>query len=140
MTIQRTRRRPDTCDCEFSYTWDDTQLPNPTHTIFDFTRICADHSAEPNLTNRFNIVTEENKRKNDALENIIANGPTALYDTINGARQFKSNISIVGEWVGTIPNRTLNITLIGITLTTTQKNTINNALTTKFGSGKVVLV
>ena len=139
MAIKTTRWSPDTCGCVIEYTWDNTTVESErVHTLSTITK-CAIHSSQTN-TDAWNTVLEENPRKNNTLEQILASSPTtALYDTLNGTRQFKSGITVSTSWSGTVPNRVLTITITGISLTTQQKNTIQTALNTRFGSGKVVL-
>lgn len=129
-----TRWRNDTCPCVIEYLDDDNL------TLTNIIK-CPAHSILDNST-AYSTVKEENiTRKNGALNHILTNtNLTALYDTINGTRILKENITLNISWTGTAPNRVLNISFTGITLTTNQKNTIQSLLNTKFGSGKVVIV
>ena len=139
MTIQTTRWRPDTCPCIIEYTWDDT-VPESSrvHTLSSITK-CNIHTS---LTNNsaYSTVLDENPRKNLSLLTCLENGPTALFDTIDGTRQLKGNITFNWSWSGTAPNRVLTISFTGITLTTNQRNTIQTFLNNRFGVGKVTLV
>jgi len=85
--------------------------------------------------------TGENQRgPNNTLAEILDKGPTALYDiATDGTRTFKRGITVDWAWSGTEPNRVLTITVIGITLTTNQRNTVTTFLNNRFGVGKVVL-
>lgn len=138
MTIKTTRFSPDTCGCELEYTWDDTLTESERVHSFKSIVKCPVHSGQADET-AYNTVFEENPRKNIALERCLANGPTALFDTIDGTRQLKQGITYNFSWSGTAPNRVLNISFTGITLTTTQRNAIQTALNTRFGVGKVVI-
>jgi hypothetical protein len=51
--------------------------------------------------------------------------------------QLKNNITYDFSWSGTAPDRVLNISFTGITLTNQQKNTIRTVLNNRFGIGKV---
>ena len=139
MTIKTTRHSPDTCGCVIEYTWDNTVPESERiHTLLSIIK-CSVHIAQTDST-AWNTVLEENPRKNNALEQILASSPTtALYDTLNGTRQFKQGINVNFSWSGTAPNRVLTLTITGISLTTNQKNTLRTALDTRFGSGKVLI-
>ena len=140
MVITTTRWSPDTCTCVVEYSWD-TSLSEAsrTHTLSNVINKCPAHSS---LTNAevYSVLTEENPRKNQSLRNILDNSPTtALYDIINGIRELKPSIVFNFSFSGTAPNRVLTISFTGITLTTQQKNTLQTALNTRFGSGKVLI-
>jgi hypothetical protein len=141
MAIKTTRWSPDTCGCVIEYTWDDS-LPNdqisttPSNVI---TR-CSAHTTLANNTAVFNTLFEENPRKNISFQHILDNAPTTLFDVnTDGSRQLKAGMSISWAWTGTAPNRVITLTVKGITLTTNQKNTIQSALNSRFGIGKVVI-
>src|SRR5687768_1011115 len=128
MTTQTTRWSPDTCGCVFEYTWDDTQSEaTRTHTLSNVVNKCPAHTAQTNA-NCYTTVLDENPRKNIALERALATGPTTLYDTIEGTRQLKPALTYNYSWSGTAPNRVLTISFTGVSLTTTNKNTIQSAL------------
>ena len=140
MTIKTTKWRPDTCGCELEYTWDDSvSADQRTHTLLNVLNKCPDHST---LTNSdvYSAIIDENPRKNIALTTALDNGPTSLYDVVNGARQLKPTITYTYSWTGTAPNRVLRISFTGVSLTTTQKNTIQTAENTRLGNGKVAVV
>ena len=142
MAINTTRYSPDTCGCVIEYTWD-TTVPelSRTHTLSNYVTKCAAHASLATDQDRWNCVFEENPRKNQALQNILENSPTtALYDTLsNGSRQLKNSIVFNFSFSGTAPNRVLTLSFTGISLTTNQKNTLQSALNTRFGSGKVLI-
>jgi len=141
MVTNTTRYSPDTCDCVLEYDWDSTKPESSrTHTLNRFVKVCSFHQVLATDTDRWNAVFEENPRKNQSLQAILDNSPTtSLYDIVNGNRQLKASIGFNFSWSGTAPNRVLTISFTGITLTTQQKNTIQSALNTRFGVGKVVL-
>ena len=138
MTIKTTRYSPDTCQCVLEYTWDDTLSEADRVHSFKSIVKCSVHQGQADQT-AYNTVFEENPRKNNALGTCLANGPAALFDTIDGTRQLKGSINFNFSWSGTAPNRVLNISFTGITLTTQQRNTIQTALNNLFGVGKVVI-
>lgn len=141
MTIKTTKWIPDTCGCALEFTWDDS-LPQDqiTTTLSNVQNKCPAHK---NLSNNdvWNTLNEENPRKNFTLQSILDNGPSTLYDIAAGNnRILKSNLNYTWSWSGTAPNRVLNVSLQGINLTNSQKNTIQTVLNNKFGSGKVILL
>lgn len=144
MTIQRTRWSPDTCDCIIEYEWDDAE-PSETrnHNLSTYVKRCSDHAIGniPTDSNRFDVVKEENVRKNNGLDTILQNAPTSLFDidAESGSRVFKRGITVNWTWTGTAPNRNIAISITGITLTTQQKNNLKTFLDNRFGVGKVVL-
>jgi hypothetical protein len=139
MTIKTTRFSPDTCQCVLEYQWDDTlSETNRTHTLSNYVSKCPAHSGLSD-TNGWNAVFDENPRKNIARQLCLDNGPTGLFDLIDGARQLKQNITFNFSWSGVAPDRVLTISFTGINLTTNQKNTIQTALNTRFGVGRVII-
>jgi len=124
------------------YTWDDTQTESTrTHSLNTLVNKCPAHSILATDQDRWNAVFEENPRKNQALQHILDNSPTtALYDIIGSTRKLKETLGFNFSFSGTAPNRVLTVSFNGVSLTTTQKNTIQAALNTKFGTGKVTVV
>lgn len=89
----------------------------------------------------WNSAKEENDRKNVALETVLLNGPNSLYNIVDGvSRTVKEGIGFGWSWSGIAPNRSLTMRFNRVTLTNAQKNTIRNALNTRFGQGRVNLV
>jgi hypothetical protein len=142
MTTITTRWTPDTCSsppCIFEYTWDsETNESERVHTLSTVIQKCSDHAALTNA-NCYSTVLDENPKKSRSIETVLANGPAVLYDIKDGVRQLKETVRFQFSWSGVIPNRILTITFPGISLTTNQRNTIQNALNTRFGVGKVIL-
>ena len=104
-------------------------------------RRCPDHTSLPSDLTTFNQIHEENTRgKSNTFDTILKNAPTALFDTdANGSRTFKRGITVTWSWSGTVPDRVLNITISGITLTTTQQNNIRTVVDSRMGVGKVLI-
>jgi len=132
-----TQWTPDTCanpPCIFQYTDDGNA------TLTNTVRKCSRHSAQSDSA-AYTNVKEENQRKNISYQFVLDNSPTtALFDTQpDGTKTLKNGITFSWSWSGTPPNTVLTITYTGISLTTTQKNTIQSALNTRFGSGKVLI-
>jgi hypothetical protein len=139
MTIKTTRFSPDTCGCVLEYEWDDTlSEASRVHTFKSITK-CPAHSAQADQT-AYNTVFDENPRKNIALQTALDNGPNTLYDMNGTQRVLKPAVGYNYSWSGTAPDRVLSISFTGVSLTTTQKNTIRNAINTRLGNGKVTLL
>lgn len=143
MTLKKTIWSPDTCECILEYQWDDTTPEdNRPITLSTIINKCSIHSSLNTNNDVWNSINEENPRKNITRQLLLDNAPSTLYDIIdatNGTREFKNGISFNWSWTGTAPNRVLNISVTGITLTNAQKNTIRNILNNRFGVGKVTL-
>ena len=141
MAIKTTTWHPDTCNCEISYSWDNTlSEENRVHTFSHVDNKCSAHQS---LSDQqiYDTISEENPRKNITLERCLTSGPSALYDTNpDGSRKLKTTLGFNFSWSGTAPNRVLTVSFTGVSLTTTQKNTIQSALNTRFGSGKVLII
>src|SRR6188768_4282005 len=140
MVTKTTRWSPDHCSCVLEYTWDDTiSESSRTHTFARTINKCPTHISQTD-SNCYTTVLDENIRKNAALQIALDNGPSTLYDLSGATRILKSAIGYNYSWSGTAPNRVLTISFNGISLTTTQKTTIQTAENTRFGSGKVTIV
>lgn len=140
MTTRTTRWLPDHCSCIVEFTWDDSvSETNRVHIYSNHVNRCASHSSGT-ASSAYNACLEENQRKNIALGVALSSGPSTLYDTVSGARQLKSTITYNFSWSGTSPNRVLRISFTGVTLTTTNKNTIQSAENTRFGSNRVTVL
>jgi hypothetical protein len=128
-----TRWQPDTCECIIEY--------NDDGTLSTVVKACDAHNGDTQ-DNIFKNVKEENPRKNNSLKEILDNAPPALFelDPDSGARVFKKGINVDFSWTGAKPNRTLTLTVSGITLTPTQINAVQTKLNNRFGAGKVTLV
>jgi hypothetical protein len=142
LTIQITRWTPDTCGCIIEYQWDDTVDPAlRTHTIKNVVNKCVVHTAQGPDTNHFNVVLDENQKKNQAIDHIVQNAPAAFVDILpDGTKQLKAGITIDFTHTGVAPNRLITLTIKGITLTTAQTTNLQSRLDTRFGVGKVTVV
>src|SRR5215211_3346717 len=138
MAIKTTMWSPDTCACVLIYSWDDSVSEDiRTHTPTTIVSKCPAHSAIADTNTHFNVIMDENPRKNLSLDEILQNAPsTSWFDVqADGTRVFKSGIITNWTWSGTSPNRVLTLTFTGITLTTQQKNTLQTRLNNRFGTG-----
>jgi hypothetical protein len=128
-----TRWSPDTCQCVIEY--------NADLSLNRIVNACVAHQGGTEST-VYSTVLEENPRKNRSLKEIIDNAPASMFDidADSGTRVFKKGISIDFQWQGVAPDRTLTLTVKGITLTANQINAVQNKLDTRFGAGKVTVV
>jgi hypothetical protein len=142
MTIQTTIWSPSVCGCKIYYTWDDT-LPEDsrTHTAQDNRTIkCSFHTSLSDANSTYSTVLAECTKYVEAKDLIIDNSPSTVYDlTPENKKILKSGIEIVGFYTGTYPNRVLNLSYSGTTLTTNQRNSVQNKLNTIYGTGQVIL-
>jgi hypothetical protein len=79
--IQKTKWKPDTCECVYVYEWDDT-LPNDqiVHTLVEADSIpCRFHNSLPTDVAYANVISE-NTTKNVVLGDAIAQSVTAHVD------------------------------------------------------------
>lgn len=141
--LKVTRWSPDTCSCILEYSWDDTTSEDTrTHTPTAIVQRCTAHQNLPDTNTHFNGVADENRLKNFSLDEILQNAPsTAWYDIDpqSGQRVFKNGVIIDYSFSGTTPNRILTLNISGVTLTNQQKNTLQQRLNNRFGTGKVVI-
>lgn len=135
----------DTCPCFISSSYDDTTpLDTRTYTVVSINP-CQFHAGLGNDQTIRDIALEENQRKNNAIQNILDNVPTSLQDKLYTLMQdgitriIKKGVSITFTLTGTAPNRVLNLTITGATLTNAQKNNAQTFLDNRFGTGKVVI-
>ncbi|HTH20866.1 MAG TPA: hypothetical protein VL854_01495 [Nitrososphaeraceae archaeon] len=143
MTIQKTVWYPIFCDCTMVYTWDDSvPIDQRQHIPHSDTQVCEIHSILSDNNSTYSSILNESSIYLESKQILIDNGPTTLYDIqVNGFKTLKSPIELRGQFSGQPPNRILTITLVnGPSLTTNQKNSIQNKLDTRFGTGKIVFV
>lgn len=140
MTIQVRTWRPDTCECVINQQYDDAANPIVL-SIHSVISRCSQHTNLTNDVDLYNVVNDENPRKNYALGHILDNAPTSFFDiNEDGSRTFKKGITASWNYTGEVGNRVLTITVTGITLTTNQKNAIQTKLNERFGISNVVIV
>lgn len=128
-----TRWSPDTCECIIEY--------NEDLSLSKVVKACDAHQGGTEST-VFQTVLEENPRKNKSMKEILDNAPPGIFDIDpdSGTRVFKKGITVDFDWSGVPPNRILNLTVKGITLTANQMTAIQAKLDNKFGPGKVTIV
>ena len=140
MAIITTRWSSDHCSCVVEYTWDNTTNENTrVHTYSTHLNICPDHTSLGQNVTAYNTMLDENQRKNINLQVMIDNAAAQLSSTGSTGGSLKQGIIYNISYTGTAPNRVLNVSFTGITLTQAQKNVLQTAANTKFGVGKVFI-
>jgi hypothetical protein len=137
--IKITTWRPDTCECEIEYEWDDTLNENVrVHKIHEILKACPVHQ---NLKKdkHWGIVLDENTRKNKFLGEVLKD-PNLREETFDGdgnstGYKLKKGLKYVWSFDD---KRVLRAEIIGITQN--QKATLQNIANTNLGNGKVVVV
>lgn len=121
-----TRWSPDTCGCVIEFEWDDEE-PDETrkHDLTNYVSKCPAHQ-ELDVEESYNIVKDENVRKNKALSEVLKNTENeSLFDIKeeNGTsfKALKPNVKYNWSWSGTVPNRILNIEFTGAELSTADE-------------------
>lgn len=129
MAIQTTLWRPDTCGCQFEYSWDDAVAENVrVHTPITVVARCARHNGFlSNMIAHFTQVTDENPRKNKLLNRARTQFPS-MFDATSG--EFR------GSWFFDA-GHALHVVTVG--LSTNQKNNIQSWCDTNLGVGRVVI-
>ena len=119
----------DTCKCEFEVGWDDaTDEDSRAHTFKKVFKQCPDHT-EPDESQRYLDVSEENRRKNVGLgimETLLSLDADQLA-VLHGVWSFS----------GSVP-RPMTVAA-GKLLTSTEKDTAQTALDAQFGAGLVTV-
>lgn len=131
------RRTLDTCECKYYY---NSTTQNP-HELISFDKKCNAHQTISNDQTLFNILFEENGRKNESWQMILDNAPSTIYEfDVEGTKIFKTGIVVSWSFTGTPPNRVLTLTITGISLTGAQKNSIQTKLDQRFGISNIIIV
>ena len=144
MAIKTTRWTPDHCSCTIDYTWDDSVDPSVrVHTFSASQNACPDHSDLAGDPNHFAVVLAENQRKNTLYGKLLANFPILAQNIQNNdgstTLTFKNGITLNFSFSGKQPNRILNISFSGITLSANQKTALQTLADNNFGAGKTVI-
>ena len=96
--------RPDTCDCEIEYAWDDS-IPQDgrVHTAHKINRVCPAHVAETDKVKHYETVLEENHRKNLTIDLIYQNGGKRIL-TLAEKQQMSLFFAVQGEGNRPVPD------------------------------------
>lgn len=104
---------PDTCGCVINYSWDrDSSENGRVHTFEGSDRKCQDHGnfMEQDL---YNVVVEENQRKNIVLQHALDNIPRFTQQKIDRKGQTtnikRDDLEYSFFFDGVAPNRILNV-------------------------------
>ena len=113
--------KPDTCDCRVVQSFDDAVLPE--NRVFSYAghiASCAAHAGIADGQARYNQMQADNSAKN-----LVERGLHALSTVVDtkpdGAKVYKSGVEYRWVFSGVDLNRTLTVTLVGVTLTVAQK-------------------
>ena len=137
MTIQTDTLNPDTCPCSVFFSWDDTVNP-PVYSVVNFLNKCVFHSLLSDV-NAFAALMDEDTRKNIVYQAAIDNLAAQLSSTGAAGGTLKDGITYNFTLTGVAPNRVLNVSYSGITLTANQILVAQNWCDTHIGIGKVVI-
>lgn len=129
MAMKVTRWSPDTCGCQLEYEWDDAVAPESRkHSFKGVVQRCAEHAGTPQTSELYDAVVDENTRKNYTVGDI---GDALSWATEQSLERI--NWAFDGS-------RVLQISFGGgAVVMAAQKATLQAALDTRFGSGKVVV-
>lgn len=139
MVIKITSWTPDTCECQLQYSWDsDAPGDQRTHTFVGASKICDAHKGVRAST-YFDTILGESRMKNHTLQQILDSHPEVVALDENENKVLKKGVEYQWRWTGANEDRVLVASLIGNTPTLSEMSVIQDALTTEFGAGKVVL-
>lgn len=137
--------RPDTCECEVEEIYEGDTIKGGGVVL----NKCTAHASVPDAALYgvlYSNADGENKRKNLIERALLGFEGTnfGLHETVvnsDGSTtvRFKNGISFTWSFSGTGAGRVLNVSVVGATLTTPQKNAVTTFAQTKFGAGKVII-
>jgi len=114
--------RPDTCGCEIIYEWDDSEPESSrTHRLKRVVSTCDNHKGVSPDT-LFDMVLEENRRKNLALS--LAQSLVHTIKLENYSWRFDSNRVLIVEFSG---------------LTASEMKDLQSSCNINLGAGKVIV-
>lgn len=137
MTIQQELFWPSTCSCGVILSWDDTTTNAPL-SLVGFVFKDPAHSILDDAT-AFSAIMDEDDRKDNVLRGAIDNLAAQLSSTGSAGGSLKDGITYNFSYTGTAPNRVLNVSFTGITLTNQQKRVAQTWCDNNIGVGKVVV-
>lgn len=115
--LKVTRWRPDTCECELEYQWDDTESEDiRTHTIANVVKACSAHALVVDKTQHYSKVLDENQRKNIVLGEILEKVPSAVEEVEQEDGTIVKKLRRGKEYKWSFDeNRNLIVDLVGFT-------------------------
>jgi|SRR6185503_6702820 len=137
--VRTYRWRPDTCACiiiethdDVAQTWSGVPVSKcPAHAAVADNALYGVIQANTN---------SEGKRKNLVEKLLKETGSFGLTQLgPSGTVEFKPGIVFSWQFTGSGESRVLEISVVGVTLTTAQKNQVRTYCDTNFGVGKVVV-
>ena len=134
--LKITRWRPDTCDCELEYEWDDSQNEDVrTHSVKNILKACPVHSSIATKGQHYATVLDENQRKNKVLGEILEKLPALVEEVTqeDGTTVKKLRKGLEYKWSFDV-DRNLEVDLVGAKLT--EKSAVK-VLTDVLFPGKV---
>ena len=146
MAISFQKWTPDTCKCIF----EESHNPSDSSYGVKFSKVlskCDDHLNTPD-NNLYDVIylnaDSEQKLKNGIYKELTENNALGfskeVTDDLNGTtRQLKDGLDYKWRFEGRDSARILYVKISGTTLSSSVRNTLNSWITTKFGTGKVIL-
>lgn len=140
MTIRITTWRPDTCDCELHYSWDDqvsedarvhTPIDSFTHPVtgsVHSTKKCSAHTSVTDVTRLHTAVLKENRLKNKMFAHAMeldALGVDVTLDDGSNGRKLKPGVSVDFQFTGDGENRKLSYSISGASLDTNSQKALD---------------
>lgn len=137
--------KPDTCECHIEEIYEGSNIVGGGQVL----NKCAAHASIPD-DQLYGVLYAnadgENKRKNRIERFLLGLDGTNfnLSESVTNpdgsvSVKWKGGVTFSWSWTGTGADRTLNITVTGVSLTTNQRNAINTWCATNFGANKVVI-
>ena len=142
--IQTTTWRPDTCDCELHYSWDDSvpaeeRVHKPESVVITSsgqtlpTVECQHHVGMVDIEDHHNVVQEENTRKNNIAKHLVETYPELSEVDSGGNMRLRANTFL---W-SFDSERKLVTSVEG--LSDIKKAELQGEVDSKHGVGKVVI-
>lgn len=127
--IQTTRWKPDTCQCEFEYEWDDSVPEDQrVHTFSNALSQCDLHKGLPQDATLYDNVLKENQTKNLVLGDVLEKVPRLKKEKTNddGSTVEVLDPTVKYKWSfeGADDQRKLVVDLEGANLTPEEKTEI----------------